>query len=317
MKTIAQFLQDGIASIADLKAALQTSIQLEFSTIPPYLCAEWSIDFNNDPDDVTSMIHGIVVQEMFHFALAGNILSAIGGTPAIAHPDFLLTYPTNSLPGDIQQNLAVDLQPLSLDQLQVFMQIEYPEFPPVALRARRVATIGAFYEAISTAFSAIEPAIDPNAHYVAYGGSVGQIRTIDDALAAIGRIKQEGEGTANSPDQPSINGERFAHYYMFKEIFEGRKLINTGGKWSFAGDMIRFPTVHNFTRSSASPNPSLAFNQQLAQLLTNLEACWTSGRLPDIDGMTQLQQQGIDLVQNGIRPDFVWAPSLLAKQMSG
>ena len=64
MKTIAQFVHDGIASTDDLKAALQTAMQLEFSTIPPYLCAEWSIDFNNDPDDVMTMIHGIVIQEM-------------------------------------------------------------------------------------------------------------------------------------------------------------------------------------------------------------------------------------------------------------
>ena len=117
MKTIAQYVQDGISTLPDLQEALQTAMQLEFATIPPYLCAEWSI--NSDPDSVGSMIHGIVVQEMFHFALAGNMPTAIGKAPSIANAAFVPRYPTNVLPGGIPQTLAVDLKPLSLDQLQV------------------------------------------------------------------------------------------------------------------------------------------------------------------------------------------------------
>src|SRR5215469_12652950 len=133
MKSIAEFVQQGISTLADLQDALQTAMQLEFSTIPPYLCAQWSI--NSDPSGVGTMIQDVVVQEMFHFALAGNMLSAIGGTPKL-DAAFVPSYPTNELPGGIAQKLAVDLQPLSADQLQVFMQIETPEFPPVALAAR-------------------------------------------------------------------------------------------------------------------------------------------------------------------------------------
>ena len=99
MKTIAQFVSDRIQSLADLKDALQIAMQLEFSTIPPYLCAQWSID--GDPGGVGDMIEGIVVQEMFHFALAGNMLTAIGGMPDIANASFIPTYPTNVLPGGI------------------------------------------------------------------------------------------------------------------------------------------------------------------------------------------------------------------------
>ena len=79
MKTIAQFVKDRITSLPDLQDALQTAMQLEFSTIPPYLCAQWSID--SDPNGVADMIGDIVVQEMYHFALAGNMLTAIGGVP--------------------------------------------------------------------------------------------------------------------------------------------------------------------------------------------------------------------------------------------
>src|SRR5580704_8195083 len=109
MKTIAQHVQQGIRTLAELQDALQTAMQLEFSTIPPYLCAQWSI--NSDPGGVADMIEGIVVQEMYHFALAGNVLTAISGVPNIANAAFIPSYPTNVLPGGIPQKLAVDLQP--------------------------------------------------------------------------------------------------------------------------------------------------------------------------------------------------------------
>lgn len=308
MKTIAQHIQDGISSVADLSDGLQTAMQLEFSTIPPYLCAEWSIDYNNDPDNVMSMIHTIIIQEMYHFALAGNMLSAIGGKPSIANASFVPLYPTHTLPGGIQQNLAVDLQPLSPAQLHVFMQIEEPEFPPVALLAAPApATIGAFYDTISAAFTAIKPAIDPDAHFVQLAAAgIDQIKSIDDALSAIARIKTEGEGTQQSPDEPAINGKQLAHFYIFKQISEGKQLVPIGNKWDYVGPAIRFPNVFNFVKSPADPGLP-AFEQQFKQLLINLQACWGSGNVPDIAGMTQLQQLGSDLIQNGVRPEFVWS----------
>lgn len=306
MKTIAQHIQDGITTLADLQDALQTAMQLEFATIPPYLCAQWSI--NSDPSGVAGMIQGIVVQEMYHFALAGNMLTAIGGTPDIANSAFVPSYPTNVLPGGIPQTLAVDLQPLSLDQLQVFMQIEFPEFPPVALAlASAPATIGAFYDAIAAGFTAVNPAINPNAYFVNMGEAV-QITSIADAQAAIQRIKIEGEGTEGSPDQPPADGTQFAHYYVFKEIFTGHTLVQgSDGAWSFTGDPIQLPTAYPFAQSTASPDPSIAFNQAFSQLLIGLQTCWTSGASPSIGDMFTLQSLGQDLIQQGIRPEFLWS----------
>ncbi|MDX8502114.1 ferritin-like domain-containing protein [Mesorhizobium sp. VK4C] len=132
MKSIAEFVRDGISNLSELQDALQTAVRLEFSTIPPYLCAEWSITDGEDPDDVGGTLKDIVRQEMYHFAIAGNILSAIGRVSKIADSDFLLKYPTNYLPGGICQPEPVDLKPISPAQIHVFMQIEYPEFTPVA-----------------------------------------------------------------------------------------------------------------------------------------------------------------------------------------
>jgi len=305
MKSIAQHIQDGITSLSDLQDALQTAMQLEFATIPPYLCAEWSI--NSDPGGVSDMIDNIVVQEMFHFALAGNMLTAIGRTPSIANAAFVPAYPTHVLPGGIPQQLAVDLQPLSLDQLQVFMQIENPEFPPVALLAGPPpTTIGAFYDTISTGFTVVNPTIIPNAPFVNMGEAV-QIKTIADAQAAVTRIKTEGEGTQGSPDEPPGDSSQSAHYYTFKEIYTGKALVQSDGKWGFTGSAIQFPTVFPFSRSTVHPDPSASFNQTLSQLLTQLQTCWTTGARPSIGMMFTLQSQGQQLIQQGIRAEFLWA----------
>jgi hypothetical protein len=305
MKTIARFVKDRVTSLSDLQDALQTAMQLEFSTIPPYLCAQWSI--NSDPSGVADMIENIVVQEMNHFALAGNMLTAIGGVPSIANAAFIPRYPTNVLPGGIPQKLAVDLQPFTTDQVQVFMQIEYPEFPPVALAAGP-ATIGTFYDTIAEGFTTVNPTINPNA-FAVNSGEATPIKSIADALAAISLIKGEGEGTAGSPDQPPAGNETFAHYYVFKEIFSGKTLVqDAGGHWSFTGAAIQFPTTFNFQQSTITPSPSLAFNQALSQLFIVLQACWTAGARPNIGAMFNLKTLGVGLIQQGIRPEFLWAP---------
>ena len=312
MKTISQFVRQGINGSSELEDALRTAMRLEFSTLPPYLCAEWSIS-GNDPDGVTRMIHRIILQEMFHFALAGNMLSAIRGTPEVADPGFLPNYPTNKLPGEIHQDLAVDLQPLSKEQLQVFMQIEKPEFPPVELAAAleaRPATIGEFYTTLSRAFEALAPAIDPNAHFIERGSEAFRISSVQDALDAIERIKSEGEGAPGSPDQPANPGQ-LAHYYTFEQIFIGNALVfdaKLGKLVPVPGKQIRFPSISPFHASDATPNPSAVFNDVLSRLLTRLEDCWTKGAdVQDaIDDMDALRDEGVSLIKKGIRPEFSW-----------
>jgi hypothetical protein len=175
------------------------------------------------------------------------------------------------------------------------------------------ATIGAFYDTISTAFSAINPTIDPNAHFIDFSSFLStpepvQIKTIADAQNAITTIKTEGEGTKGSPDEPPGDSSTFAHYYAFKQIFIGKTLVHTNGKWSFTGAPIQFPTVVPFTQSAAQPDPSTAFNQTLTQLLQQLEACWMTGAsfFDSLTTMSTLQSQGQTLIQQKIRPEFLW-----------
>ncbi|MFD5494162.1 ferritin-like protein [Streptomyces sp. NPDC001812] len=305
MKTIKEYVEARDLSLDDLKGALQLAMRLEFSTIPPYLCAQWSV--KRDPDRVEGVLHAVVSQEMGHFALAGNLLAAIGGRPSIGHADFVLNYPVAELPGGIPQELPIDLKPLRKEQLAVFMQIETPEFPPVAFRtARAPATIGAFYDTIITTFQTLNPEIDPDAHAVELPFS-HRIETVADAIETIDRIKSEGEGAQDSPDQPS--GEErasFAHYYLFKELWLQKRLVKAGEKWSFSGASIDLPDVYDFQPSQAEPNPSADFNRTFSQLLIDLESCWTAGASPNVAAMFQLQILGRDLIKRGIRPEFRW-----------
>lgn len=72
--------------------ALQAALQLELSTIPPYLYAGWSIT-GAGPSGVAGTIGQIAREEMRHMALACNLLTAIGGPP-----DIIGAAPTDPVP---------------------------------------------------------------------------------------------------------------------------------------------------------------------------------------------------------------------------
>ena len=119
-----------------LQTSLEYAIELEHSTIPPYLCAWWSV--KDQTNAVAQLIHGIVLEEMMHMSLSCNMLTTIGGTPAIDTPDFIPKYP-GPLPHGVRPTLkSVGLVGLSLDVVEnVFTQIEYPESGPVGSVPRR------------------------------------------------------------------------------------------------------------------------------------------------------------------------------------
>jgi hypothetical protein len=137
-------------------------------------------------------------------------------------------------------------------------------------------------------------------------GEARQISCIDDALAAIATVKGEGEGTPGSPHQPPLGGTKFAHYYLFKEIYVGRRLA-----WCFTGEEIPFPGCFNFQQSAANPSPSVAFNQAFTKLLIDLQTCWNSGTpVPKgklTSSMFNLRKMGQELIRKHIRPEFLWA----------
>ena len=104
---------------------LQTALQLEHSTIPIYLNGYLSIKpWQNQ--EVKTMLHQIIVDEMFHFAQVANIINGLGGRPYILGDTFIPSFPTH-LPGGCRPNMIASINKISMRQIHdVYMEIEEP-----------------------------------------------------------------------------------------------------------------------------------------------------------------------------------------------
>ncbi|NEO96090.1 MAG: hypothetical protein F6K56_40470, partial [Moorea sp. SIO3G5] len=78
----------------DLYTHLQAALELEHSTIPPYLTALYSIQPNSN-QTIAEIIFSVVREEMLHMVIVANVLNAIGGSPQVNKPEFIPTYPGN------------------------------------------------------------------------------------------------------------------------------------------------------------------------------------------------------------------------------
>jgi hypothetical protein len=114
--------------VKDLRSKLHTAIELEHSTIPPYMYAYWSV---KDPTSETAKaILEVAKEEMNHMAMACNIMNAVGGYVNCANPNFIPSYPTD-LPGHSQTvtSMKIGLHSLSIQSIVGFMYIELPRDP--------------------------------------------------------------------------------------------------------------------------------------------------------------------------------------------
>jgi hypothetical protein len=244
--------------LEELRGQLQTALELEHSTIPPYLCALYSIKPGSNlmPAEI---IRSVVLEEMLHMVMAANLMNAIGGKPQIGRKEtgkggkFIPDYPT-SLPGDVDPTLIVGLNYFSHDSIKTFWKIEHPapsyklpdNFGP---SATVYGTIGEFYEALLRNITALEAIAKKQGktiftgspekqvsseHYYGAGGKLFTVHNLDDACKVIEEIVGQGEGTLGSifsgPFQegdpkylifgPSVS--EYAHYFRFKEVFYER-----------------------------------------------------------------------------------------------
>jgi hypothetical protein len=244
--------------LTELRAQLQTALELEHSTIPPYLCALYSIRPGTNLMPV-EIIKSVVLEEMLHMIMAANILNAIGGQPQIGAKEtgkggkFIPDYPTR-LPGDIDHTLIINLEYFSKESIRTFWKIEHPsggyKLPPdFGAAATGYGSIGEFYEALLRNITELEaiakakgktiftgkPERQVSAeHYYGAGGKLFTVHCLEDACNVIEEIVGQGEGTLGSifsaPFQegdpkylifgPDV--EEYAHYFRFKEVFYER-----------------------------------------------------------------------------------------------
>jgi hypothetical protein len=299
--------------IRALRNKLQTAIELEHSTIPPYLYALYSIKTGANLE-VARLIRSVVIQEMLHMAIDCNVLNAIGGSPKIDDPGFIPKYP-GPLPGTVDEGLIVPLAPLSKQLIQdVFMSIEEPEHgidheeaPPDSL------TIGEFYQHIQEEILTLSK--DGNlftgnpSKQLLTGFPELQNQGITDAKSAVDALElivEQGEGTTRSPLDPEHD---LAHYYKYSEIYHGRKLIRNPepqpenrDSWVYKGHRIEFdpsgvqPVIVNPNPKAYRHNPrlanlNLAFNAAYSDLLRKLHQVFNGQ--PDWLGPALLTMQNL------------------------
>lgn len=328
------------AAIAHLRLALEGAVTLEFATIPPYLCALWSV--KDDLSYVARSLRQVLQEEMLHMALAANMLVSIGGRPPIARA--VPVYP-GKLPLDVHPELTVPLAGLSDGALTTFMEIERPNHPGHHISLNAAAeldrahdraeaeagpeagpgsdppdyTIGELYDHIEAAFLELAPEQSTHRQVTAPLASM-VVANPQDAARAIAIIKREGEGSEGPADTGPYN---LAHYYRFAEILERRQLVRDPetGDYAFttpidfdpARDVWPMAAVpEGGYRPEAVPDADVRhllaqFNTTFTRLVDLLQSVWESdagqGALwHAVDVMFELERHARPLMQMP-RPD--------------
>ena len=318
-----------VTTLDDLREHLQWAIELEHGTLPPYLCAHYSIKPGHNRE-AAGIIASVFVEEMLHMTLAANVLNAVGGAPLIDNPDFIPRYPAY-LPHSANAFL-VPLARFAPATIETFMRIEKPEEPDAPPEADRFETIGQFYRAIEESLKALcaalgekqvfcgDPARQITPAMLDYRGS-GRIVPVYDlasALAAIDEIEEQGEGLKHAEvwdgDRDMFHPERdeVAHYFRYSEIMHGRfyqrgdtpRSGPTGARlavdWSAVYPMRDNPRTQDYPEGSPVRAKMQAFNLLYSDLLRGLHRAFNGepARLfATVAGMLELKERAQELMQ--------------------
>jgi CDGSH-type Zn-finger protein/uncharacterized Fe-S cluster protein YjdI len=291
-----------INTVDDLRQHLQWAIELEHSTLPPYLCALYSIKDGHNTEAV-EVIQSVFLEEMLHLTLAANILNAVGGSPQLDKPGILPSFPTYLAHSN--EAFQVSLTKFSKEALEVFLQIERPAEHDGLPEDDEFETIGQFYEAIEEALRRLSRELgeetvfsgDPARQVtdeLYYGGS-GRIISVTDlgsALAALEEIVEQGEGLQHQEvwdgDRDMFHPEReeVAHYFRFNELFLGRRYRPgdtpqsgpTGEEftvdWDAVHDMRPNPRSGDYPEGSEIRERLDEFNHSYSSCLHLLHECF-------------------------------------------
>ena len=298
-----------------LKDSLQLAVALEFSTIPPYLCALWSIKDELDPAAVS--IREVVQEEMLHMALACNMLTGIGGTPQISSSP--PRYPT-PLAGGLHPGLEVGLSGIDDNSLIAFMHIELPDelFDldsksewdyPIPFRSSdmdenskdkakgsegNARTIGKFYTELAKFFATVNPTLSRD-NQITGPLAYSNIGDIDGVNWAIELISHQGEGSTKSPFEDDDKND-LAHFYRFEQVYMAAKLEWCPlSKTFYKGDALPRPDswpmaptppggykdehlkgLSKADKATVSYNLD-SFDRVYSKLLDQLQSTWTGG----------------------------------------
>jgi hypothetical protein len=244
MRPPAPLIHQPIKTIKDLADHLQVALTIELATIPPYLCALYSI---SDPaSEPSRLIRGVVIEEMLHMMQVANLKNAIGTAPTLDKQD-IPVYPT-FLPLHAPGGPFVQLQPLSpVLASTVFLQIELPESAPEApAEDEAYQTIGQFYKAIELGFETCVATYGEkevfghdtgfqrdDVYFGTGGGELHLVHDLESAKAAILEIVQQGEG-AMVPQPPAPYEEPYGGYDHYGDRLDGTYGPILGTPWEMS-----------------------------------------------------------------------------------
>lgn len=273
-----------------VKNALQQAVLLELSTLPPYLCGMWSINATSQ-NPVRRTLRTIVFDEMSHLGIACNLLTTVDGTPRLTGETVVPTYP-GPLPGGVRPGLTVFLSGLTTYSVAMYAGIEEPDDPLTRTAEASYTSIGAFYTAILDALCAQPQLITGHRQVVrdmshhGTGNSLDPLNTLDDVKSAITVIKEQGEGTSASPENPFPNQDgsgELAHYYAFREVLRAHELVDPPlgpDEWNFPTFPMGVVPEGGWPRTGpTAPIPEVIvlldeFNGAYSGVLSLLEQTW-------------------------------------------
>ncbi len=224
-----------ITTVEQLRDHLELAIQVELSTIPPYLYAMYSIE--DQQSDAVLLIRSIVAEEMLHAALCTNVLLAVGGTPDFASEAYIPRYPLD-LPHHIPP-LRLDLAPASEDLIRrVLMRIEQPETHGAPDQPDQYETLGQFYHALENGVKELAASTElftnpqrsaqmgdpdfyrPVALDAEDSGGLVLVDDLDSAVEAFEIIVHQGEGLSDERWADPSHQE-LTHYSKLVQIADG------------------------------------------------------------------------------------------------
>ncbi|GAA2207529.1 hypothetical protein GCM10009850_029870 [Nonomuraea monospora] len=320
-----------IGTIGDLREHLQWAIELEHATLPPYLCALYSLDQERNPA-AAAIVSSVFAEEMLHLALAANLLNAIGGKPRLDTPRMLPPHPRRLPHGSLELSLV----PFGEQALEMFLRLERPAPAGAAPEGDDYETIGQFYAAIEQGLRDLcerlgeqavftgDPARQVHAgHFRHTAGRLVAVHDLKTALAALEEIVEQGEGLDGGQvwdgDQDVMHPERdeVAHYYRFQELKLGRRYRRGDTPDSGpTGEPIRVdpagvrpmpPNPRPAEPGSAAREAQDAFDHTYCAVLHLLERAFNGNpRLLAVatGTMYALKAQALALLEQGSGPTF-------------
>jgi hypothetical protein len=289
-----------------LKRWLQTAIELELATIPPYMIALLSIKLPTNRE-AADLIRGVMIEEMLHLALVANVLNAVGGQPkidetVIPHYPLQLKFQGKAFE---DRDFPINLEPFSANAIATFMKIEQPELPPerlTTLEARLdvpAFTIGEFYRNILGRIAELDKAApgalftgnpDRQIHkdyYWSGGGEVVIVTDLATATQALNIVINQGEAAWPHPRGGGAKTGfgtvlEMGHYYRFSEIFHRKRYREnddpdkppTGGSIAVDFDasypVVINPTSADYPKESQLAKLNDAFNARYTGMMLQL-----------------------------------------------